>query len=99
MDEIKLENRLTSLEQSQQYMAEEIIDIKDTQDEIRDLAMSVNSLAGAVKRLAEDTCKLAGRLDVMERKPGQRWESLISTLITAAATGAVGFMAAKLFGG
>ena len=45
MDEIKLENRLTRLEENVDVMGEEIVDLQDNQKQIEALAMSVNSLA------------------------------------------------------
>lgn len=81
MDEAKLENRLTTLETQQQYMADQIIDMQETQSEIRSLAMSVNSLAGSVKRLVEDMCKANTRLDAIEKAPAAKWERLKDTII------------------
>lgn len=81
MDEAKLENRLTTLETQQQYMADQIIDMQETQSEIRSLAMSVNSLAGSVKRLVDDMCAANRRLDAIEAGPAQKWEKLKDTIV------------------
>ena len=72
MDDVQIERRLTTLEQSSQYMADQIVDMQSTQSEIRDLALSVNSLAGSVKRLVEDMCAANRRLDKIESAPGKQ---------------------------
>lgn len=95
MDETKLENRLTTLETQQQYMADQIIDMQETQSEIRSLAMSVNNLAGSVKRLVEDMCKVSGRVDAIERQPAQKWERLKDTIIFGGIGVLVGFIIAQ----
>ena len=92
MDEAKLENRLTSLESAQQYMTEQIIDMQDMQTEIRGLALSVNDLAGSVKRLVEDMCKANQRLDRIESRPGKWLDQIIGLVLAAVIGGVIGYV-------
>jgi outer membrane murein-binding lipoprotein Lpp len=92
MDEAKLENRLTTLESSQQYMAEQIVDMQDMQTEIRGLALSVNDLAGSVKRLVEDMCKANQRLDRIEARPGKWLDQIIGIILAAIVGGLIGYL-------
>lgn len=96
MDEAKLENRLTTLETQQQYMADQIIDMQETQSEIRSLAMSVNNLAGSVKRLVDDMCAANRRLDAIEAGPAQKWEKLKDTIVFGGIGVLVGFIIAQV---
>ncbi len=99
MDEQKLENRLTKLEESLDYIGEDIEEFKTTQADIHSLAMSVNTLALQVKRLVDDMCKVDGRLAAIESKPAKRWEVIVTTIITATVTLLIGFVMGKFLGG
>ena len=92
MDEQQLENRLTRLEESLDYIGEDIEELKDNQTEIKGLALSVNTLAIQVKRLVDDMCGLVGRIDSIEKKPAQRWESLVGQIITILIAAAAGYL-------
>ena len=95
--EQKLEIRITRVEDTLGRMASEIMDLQEVQSDIRALALSVNSLAGEVKRLVEDMCKTTQRVDRMESKPAQRWDRLIEAIIVAAVGGLIGYMIATIF--
>ena len=95
MDDQQLENRLTKLEESLDYIGEDIEEIKDTQNKIESLALSVNTLAVQVKRLVDDLCGIVGRVTILENKPAKRWESMIGTFLTALVAGLAGFFLSK----
>lgn len=99
MDEQKLENRLTKLEESLDYIGEDIEELKSTQKDIHNLALSVNTLAIQVKRVVDDMCSVTARLSSLENKPVQRWDSLIKTLITVLASGMAGYFLNRIIGG
>lgn len=99
MDDQQLENRLTKLEESLDYIGEDIEDMKTTQTDIHRLALSINTLAEQVKRIVDDMCKVDGRLSTLESKPAQRWDSIVKTLITAVVAGLAGIALSKFFGG
>ena len=99
MDEQQLENRLTKLEESLDYIGEDIEELKDNQQEIKSLALSVNTLAIQVKRLVDDMINVTCRIDDMEKKPAERWESVVKTLITAVVAGIVGYAINIILGG
>ena len=99
MDEQQLENRLTKLEESLDYIGEDLEELKTTQADIHSLAMSVNTLALQVKRLVDDMCSVTARLSSLESKPAQRWDSLVKTLITALVAGLAGYGLNQFLGG
>lgn len=96
MDESRLENRLTTLETNQQYMADQIIDMQDMQNDIRGLALSVNSLAGSVERLCKDMCSVSARLVTIEGKAGKRWEQFVGLVMSALVGGLIGYLISLL---
>lgn len=99
MDDVQIERRLTTLEQSSQYMADQIVDMQSTQSEIRDLALSVNSLAGSVKRLVEDMCAANRRLDKIESAPGKRLDQIIGYILAAGIGGLISYLIAMVLKG
>ena len=90
MDEIKLENRLTRLEENVDVMGEEIVDLQENQEEIKSLALSVNTLAVQVKRLVDDLCKTSSRLDALECRPRKWLDTIISLALGAIIGGVIG---------
>ena len=99
MDMIKMENRLTKLESGQKTLFKSLAIVSETQGEIRDLALSVNSLALNVERLVKDNCKFDERISEIEKKPLKRWEAVITAIITATVTLVIGFLVGKFLGG
>jgi len=98
MDEIKLENRLTRLEENVDVMGEEIVDLQDNQKQIEALAMSVNSLAIQVKRLVDDLCKTSSRLDALEGRPRKWLDTIISLALGAIIGGAIAYITGGILG-
>lgn len=90
MDEIKLENRLTRLEENVDVMGEEIVDLQENQAEIKSLALSVNTLAVQVKRLVDDLCSTNSRLDLIESRPRKWLDTIISLALGAIIGGVIG---------
>lgn len=92
MDEIKLENRLTRLEENVDVMGEEIVDLQENQAEIKSLALSVNTLAVQVKRLVDDLCSTNSRLDLIESRPRKWLDAIISLALGAIIGGAIAYI-------
>ena len=99
MDDATLERRLTKLEEAIDYIGEDIEELKSTQEDIHNLALSVNTLATQVKRVVDDMCSVTARLSSLESKPAQRWDSLVKTLITALVAGLAGYGLNQFLGG
>jgi len=92
MNELEIENRLTTVEQSVKSAHHRIDTIEATQKEIRDLTLSVNTLAGSVKSLCEDVADVTNRVKCIEAQPAKRWDQLIGYILAALASGAIGFL-------
>ena len=81
-------------------------------DEIEKLTNAVNQMAISVRELAvnlanvdnrmaryEDSLRSQGeRIGELEKKPARRWDLLVTTIITALASGVVGFMLSNFLG-
>lgn len=90
--EVDCEQRITKVEESTKSAHHRIDALEGGQKEIRDLALSVNTLAMSVKSLCEDMTGVSGRVQELESKPSKRWEQLIYVLVAAA----VGYFIARI---
>lgn len=91
-EEKEIWERLTSVEQSVKSAHHRI----DTQQE---LINSVSSLASEVKYIRVDMNEVCKDVDELKSKPNKRYELIVTTIITAIASGVVGFFISKLIGG
>ena len=98
MDEQKLEHRLTKLEESLDYIGEDIEELKSTQKDIHNLALSVNTLAIQVKRVVDDMCKTSSRLDALEGRPRKWLDTIISLALGAIIGGAIAYITGGILG-
>lgn len=88
----------------------EIGSLKHRMDEMEALATSINELALSVRELAvnvsttnnrmeryEDSLRTQGeRIGELEKKPLKRWDTLITVIITAIASGVITYMLSNL---
>lgn len=84
------EIRLARVEESTKSAHHRIDKLEAVQDEIRNLALSVNTLAGSVQRVCQDVSSIAGRVTNIESQPGKRWDQVVSVVLSALAGAAVG---------
>jgi len=88
--EIECEQRLTKVEESCKSAHHRIDGLENGQSEIRDLALSVNTLAMSVKQLCLDMTDVSGRVKAIESKPGEKWEKFMWLLFATAIGIAIG---------
>ncbi len=88
----------------------EIGSLKHRMDDVEELIHSVNELAISVRELAINTANNNSRMDSherslrsqgerigeLEKKPAKQWNSLVNVVITAIASGLVGFMLSNI---
>ena len=94
-----VESRLARLETQITMISEDISEVKNTQKEIRDLEISVNTLATKVDRLCSDICVVNKRVAIIDQKPGKRWDLIITIAITAIVTFAINSFIKDIVGG
>lgn len=92
MNEIEIENRLTTVEQATKSAHHRLDTIERIQGEIRDLTLSVNSLAMSVKGLCEDVTDITGRVKEIEAKPAKRMDQIAGQIISILLAAAFGYI-------
>lgn len=89
----------------------EIGSLKHRVDDIEEIVKAVNELAISVGKLAENVSSTNSRMSrfeeslknqgerigEMEKKPAKRWDLVITTIITAIASGAVTYIFSGMF--
>ena len=94
--EINIEHRLTEVEERSKSNTHRLDDVERRQNDLDELVSTVKVLAvreeaveSTVKEIKTDVKNLTG-------KPGQRWESLVTQLITIVVAAIAGFILAKI---
>lgn len=104
MTEEQVAIRLTEHSKEIGSLKHRMDDMETLAESIKELAISVNSLScnvsTSVDRMEryEDSLRLQGeRIGELEKKPGKRWDLVITTIITAIASGAVTYIFSGMF--
>ena len=84
--------RLTAGESSIKSAHKRIDELKIQTKSISDLAMSTHDIAMEVKALREDYKKADERIEKLEEKPIKRYETVITSILTALCSGVVGYL-------
>lgn len=74
-----------------------IDEIENQQKEIRDLTRSVDKLAQSVEIMAKEQERLGRQIDVLENNNSDIFKYWLRTILTAAATGVIGYFIAFIF--
>ena len=73
-----------------------ISDVEAKVKDISDLTASVASLAKSVEQMAKTQEKQGKRLEILEQKPGNRWEALIDKAIWAVAAALIAYVLSNI---
>lgn len=85
MDEIRFAERLTAAEQSAKSAHHRLDNIEKLVRSIQDLVCEVRTMRGDINDLKSD-------MDEVRSLPRRRWDTAVTTAITAMVSGAVGYM-------
>lgn len=91
-DYTNISERVTRVEESSKSAHKRIDSIDEIYKEIRDLAISVNKLAGSVQRLCDDMTDVRGRVSCIEGKPGKRWDIIVTAVLNIALGAIMGYI-------
>lgn len=94
--EKEYEHRLTEVEERSKSNTHRLNEVERKQGEFVELVSSVKVLAEREQNVENDVKEIKSDVKSLAGKSGQRWESLVGNIITAAAAAIVGFICAKL---
>ncbi|MBQ2663106.1 MAG: hypothetical protein IJH36_03075 [Clostridia bacterium] len=85
MDEIKVIERLATVEQENKSFNRRLGNLEK-------LTESVHTIANEIKNMRGDVNDITQRVNEIEKKPSKRWETVITALITALVGAAIGYV-------
>lgn len=94
--EVKIEHRLTEVEERSKSNSHRIDEIEKRQDNLDDLVGTVKVLADREKRVEGDVKEIKDDVKSIKDKPAKRWETVVTCIITGIVAALVGFIVAKL---
>jgi predicted nucleic acid-binding Zn-ribbon protein len=94
--EIKIEHRLTELEERSKANSHRLDDVEKRQDTLEKLTSAVEVLAVRENNLESDMKEVKADVKRIADKPAKRWESLVEKIILAIVAGIVGFALSQI---
>lgn len=94
--ETNYEHRLTQVEERSKSNEHRISGIEKRQDDLDELVGTVKALAIREENVENDVKEIKTDVKSLTSKTGQKWDTLMNTIITALAGGVVGFMISHL---
>lgn len=84
-----LKHRVDDLEENTNTIHELVISVKE-------LALNIKSMIHEQERIAKSQERAFQRIEVLEKKPAKRWESVVTVLITVAVTAIVTYCLSRI---
>lgn len=94
--EIKIEHRLTEVEDRSKSNSHRLDDVEKRQDDLDDLVSSVKILADREARVETDVQEIKSDVKSIKEKPGKKWESFWDKVLWAVVAAVLGFLLARL---
>lgn len=101
--EIDHEHRLTQVEQRSESNEHRLEKLEKDHDVLHSMAASLEVMANEQKHQTQtisdvktDVGRLEGKVDVLESKPGKRWDGLVDKLIWGVAGAVLAFLLARI---
>lgn len=91
--------KLTAHDEQMESNTRRIVKLERGQDEMRDLVRSVDKLAESVKTMASEQGRQGRQLDALENSKNDTFKYWLRTILTAVATGIIGYALASLIQG
>ena len=92
---MEIEHRLTEVEERSKSNTHRLDKLEKRQDDLDDLVGTVKALAVREENVETDVKEIKADVKSLTSKPGQRWESLVSQIITIIIAAVAGFILAK----
>lgn len=90
------EHRLTEVEARSKSNSHRLDDLEKRQDNLDELVGTVKVLAVREENVENDVKEIKSDVKSLASKPGQRWENLITQIITIIVAAVAGFILAKI---
>ncbi len=90
------ERRLTEVEERAKSNSHRIGELEKRQDNLDELVGTVKVLAVRERQMEIDVKEIKSDVKALASKPAQRWELLVTQIITLLAAAVIGFILAKL---
>lgn len=101
--EQKIEHRLTEVEQRCKSNMHRLEKLEKDHDVLHSMAASLEVMANEQKHQTEtiadvktDVGRLEGKVDVLEGKPGKRWDTLVDKAIWAVLAAVIAFLLGRM---
>lgn len=95
MDEKDIEHRLTEVEGRTKSNTHRLDDMEKRQDNLDELVGTVKVLAVREENVENDVKEIKSDVKSLTSKPAQRWENMVSQIITIIIAAIAGFILAK----
>lgn len=95
MNEKDIEHRLTTVEDRSKSNTHRLDEMEKRQDNLDELVGTVKVLAVREEAVENDVKEIKSDVKSLTSKPAQRWENLITQLITIIVAAVAGFVLAK----
>ena len=92
---MEMEHRMTVVEDRSKSNTHRLDELEKRQDDLDELVGTVKVLAVREENVENDVKEIKNDVKTLTSKPGQRWESLITQLITIIIAAVAGFILAK----
>lgn len=96
MDELKIENRLSKVEERAKSNTNRLDDVEKRLDENDKLVQAVCGLQKDMEYTKDSVQEIKEDVKILTEKPGKRWDSAIEKVIFAIIAAVVGFALAKV---
>lgn len=94
--DLEHEKRLTEVEARSKSNAHRLEEVERKQDDLTELVGTVKVLATREEQVESDVKEIKNDVKTLTSKPGKKWESLVSQIITLVVAAVVGFILAKI---
>lgn len=94
--DLEHEKRLTEVEARSKSNAHRIDEVEKRQDNLDELVGTVKALAVKEERVESDVKEIKCDVKSLTGKSGQKWDSLVTQIVSALAAAVIGFLLAKL---
>ena len=93
--EVKIEHRLTAVEDRAKSNSLRLDDVERRQDNLEELTSTVAVLASEQKTMKTDVKEIKTDVKNLSEKPAKRWDNLVDKILWAVAAALIGYALSK----